>query len=146
MFAPQLLKLVNRLIEMTEAELVLLKDMNVKDTARISTEKEPLIVLYQNCTDKIKTDEKTRKTLKAWEHFPLLKERVAALGDLSEEHGIYIKRIEQSQSNFVSMMQEKMLSVVQPIKNYNNRGHMVNRQQYYARQGGGATSTLDQAL
>tara|TARA_R110002095_G_scaffold199244_1_gene178974 strand:- start:4609 stop:5049 length:441 start_codon:yes stop_codon:yes gene_type:complete len=146
MFAQQLLKLVDRLIEMTQEELVLLKKMKIKEAGVITTEKEPLVTLYQNCIDKIKVDKAMASLLKKWEKFELLKERIAFLGDLSVEHELYIKRFEKAQSRFVRMMQETVLDVVQPVQNYNNRGYVVNRQQHYAKQGGGSLAALDQAL
>jgi hypothetical protein len=146
MFSQQLLKLVERLIEMTQEELVLLKQMKIKEAGIITTEKEPLVTLYQNCIQKIKVDKAMATLVKQWEKFELLKERIAFLGELSVEHELYIKRFEKAQSRFVRMMQETVLDTVQPVQNYNNRGSMVNRQKYYAKQGGGSLSALDQAL
>lgn len=146
MFAQQLLKLVERLIEMTQEELILLKKMKVKEAGVITTEKEPLVSLYQNCIDKVRTDEGMASSLKKWEKFDILKERIIVLGELSAEHELYIKRFEKAQARFVRMMQETVLDAVQPVQNYNNRGSVVNRQHYYAKQGGGSLAALDQAL
>ncbi len=146
MFAPQLLKLINRLIEMTEKELSLVKEMKVTEANVITTEKEPLVKLYQNCIDKIKVDQKIRDTLKVWDQFDVMKERVSFLDELNTEYERCIKRVERAQSKFVARMQEKALNVMQPVQNYNNRGGMVNRQHYYAKQGGGSLATLDQSL
>ena len=146
MFAPQLLKLVNRLIDMTEKEVMLIKKMRITEANAITTEKEPLVILYQNCVDKIKVDQNIRNTLKVWDQFETMKERVDFLNDLNTEHERCIKRVERAQSSFVERMQEKALNVMQPVQNYNNRGYMVNRQRHYAKQGGGSLATLDQSL
>lgn len=146
MFAQQLLKLVERLIEMTQEELVLLKQMKIKEAGVVTTEKEPLVSLYQNCIEKIRVDKGMTALVKKWEKFSLLKERIAFLGDLSEEHELYIKRFEKAQSRFVRLMQEAVLDTVQPVQNYNNRGYVVSRQKHYAKQGGGSLAALDQTL
>ncbi len=146
MFAPQLLKLVNRLIEMTDKELALIKKMKISEASVITTEKEPLVTLYQNCIEKIKVDHSVRHTIKAWDQFITLKERVTFLGKLNKEHERCIKRVERAQCQFLELIQEKALNSIQPVRNYDNRGYMVNRQQYYAQQGGGSLATLDQSL
>lgn len=146
MFAPQLLKLVNRLIDLTERELVLIKEMKLTDATTLTKEKEPLVTLYQNCIDKIKVDANIRQVLKAWDQFDDLKERVAFLDELNTDHERSIKRVERAQSRFVERMQETALNVMQPVHNYNKQGYMVNRQRHYAKQGGGSLATLDQSL
>ena len=146
MFAQQLLKLIERLIEMTQEELALLKKMKIKEAGVITLEKEPLVTLYQSCIDKLRVDKVMATSLKKWENFASLKERVGFLGDLSTEHELYIKRFEKAQSRFVKIMQETVLETVQPVQNYNNRGCVINRQHLYAKQGGASLAALDQDL
>lgn len=146
MFAPQLLKLVNRLIEMTEKELALIKKMKITEVSVMTTEKEPLVTLYQDCIDKIRVDPSLKNTLKAWDQFPILQERIIILASINKEHERCIKRVERAQSRFLEHIQAKALNIMQPVHNYDNRGHMVNRQQHYAKQGGGSLATLDQSL
>lgn len=146
MFAPQLLKLVNRLIEMTEKEMHLLQGMKINEASLVTSEKEPLVNLYQSCVEKIKNDERTRHHLKTWEGFAELKSRVAVLGDLNGDHERSLKRVERAQRRFVQSLQEKALNMVQPVKSYNKRGYVVSGQQHYIKQGGGSLAALDQSL
>ena len=146
MFQQQLLKLVNRLIDMTETELDLIKAMDLKAAARLTDEKDPLVKLYQECVHKVESDPETKAKLKAWPQFQELKDRIIYLNELSQSYETWIKRIEKSQQSFVERMQEKMLNVMQPVKSYNKRGHMNSRQAHYIKQGGGSIATLDQTL
>lgn len=146
MFQQQLLKLVNRLIEMTASELDLLKQMDLQAAAKLTDEKDPLVRLYQECVIKINNDPQTREKLKAWPYFPELKKRVDELDSLVSEYEVWIKRIERSQRNFAEKLQEKMSQFMQPVKSYNKRGYMNSRQSHYKRQGGGLIATLDQSF
>lgn len=146
MFQKQLLKLVNRLIEMTETELALIKTMDLTAAAALTKEKDPLVLLYQDCVHKLSVDQKARDSFKNWPQFSELKQRVAVLDELSDDYEQWIKQIEKSQSNFIEIIQEKVLNVVHPVKSYNKRGVMNSRQAHYIKQGGGSMATLNRAL
>ncbi len=146
MFAQQLLKLINRLIELTEQEMDLLIEMDLSAASRITQTKEPFVSLYQDCAQKISTDEEIREMLRSWSHFSELSEKIIALDNLNKVHETCLKRVERSQTRFITTIQEKILNVMQPVNNYNKRGYVTSKRMHYMKQGGGSMATLDQAL
>ncbi len=146
MFETQLLKLVNRLIDMTEKELALVKKRELIAAAAMTEEKDPLVQLYQQCVTKMHNDRDTFEQVKAWSGFAELKDRIFTLDELSKEYEAWIRSIEKSQRTFVEQIQEKVLNVVSPLKSYNKQGGLTNRANHYVKLGGGSIATLDQSL
>jgi hypothetical protein len=146
MFIKQLLKLLNKLITMTEQECTLNEAMRLKEAALIAAEKASLMQLYQSCVQKIATCPNTQGELKESGLLTDIRTKVKELGHLLESNQRIARRVFKAQERFVERLQKEVLAESPVVKSYTPQGLVKGYALPYSQHPAHAAKTLNQVL
>ncbi len=124
MFIPQLLKLIDKLFNMTEQEMRLIQMMQIKKATHIAKEREHLVQLYHGCLFKIENDQNIQQQLKHSDEAHRIKQEILRLSDLLSRYDRILKRVERSKATFLQNTQKSFMHKDHKVKRYDKEGYI----------------------
>lgn len=124
---PELFKTLDKLIELTQAEVILMRDMKLQESKHLIEDKENCLKGFVAQLDQLRSLSQNGYKMPPKDK-DRLQEKLTHLQGLSEENNKHLDRFARAQERFLSQLQTSA-SGTQPIKGYRANGHRDARPQ-----------------